>query len=412
MSEVVKSALSQYETGYSLPQKFYTSPEAFEFDMQHIFKKHWIHVGTVADVKKKGDYRVIQIDNNSIIIVRGQDDIVRAFYNSCRHRGAKVCVEDKGTAPKLVCPYHQWVYELDGSLIHSSRMGEGFNCDANGLKPIALENIGGLLFLNLSDEPDMAALEQMKSELEPYAAFYQLDKLKAAYEADLIEQANWKLVVENNRECYHCGANHPELLRVWPPYGVGFGWPDNPAEKQAVEDKLNALYDAKVPQWQAMGMPYDLVELDENRWYRAARMLLTSGAYTQTMDGQLAVSKLLPPFTEKENSSLSMWTHPNAWLHFTCDHVLSTSVFPLSENQTLVRTRWLVREDAEEGVDYDLDNLTHTWKQTNDQDRMLAEITHAGCLTDGYIPGPYSEDSESLLQHFTEWYVKQIKQAL
>jgi len=412
MNDIIKNSVESHTTGYCLPQKLYTSREAFEFDIEHIFKKSWIHAGTVADVKKKGDFRVVEIDNNSIIIVRGQDNEVRAFHNSCRHRGAKICVEEKGNKPKLVCSYHQWVYEPDGELILATGMGKSFNCKGLGLNPVALESIGGLLFINLADEPNMVELQQMKEELEPYAAFYQLDKLKVAHESDLIEEANWKFVVENNRECNHCSSNHPELLRVWPPYGVGFGWPDNAEEKASIEKELNDAYASKEPVWNEMGMPYKLLELDDNRWYRAARMLLTKGAVTQSMDGQLSVKKLLPPFTEPENSSLSMWTHPNAWLHFTCDHVLSTSVMPLAENKTLVRTRWLVREDAVEGVDYDIDNLTHTWNQTNLQDRQLAEITHAGVLSDGYTPGPYSDGSESLLQHFTEWYVDKLKEAL
>lgn len=410
--EKIAKLLHQYRQGKGLPAAFYTSNEIFKFDVEQIFKKTWIYVGVVSEFKKKGEFRVVQVDNNSIILVRDEQGDIRAFHNSCRHRGAQICVTEKGNVPKLVCPYHQWVYGLNGDLIYAGRMGESFSCKGNGLKPVAIESIAGLLFINLSKDPSYADIEKMKTDLAPYVGFYQLDRLKVAKEIDIIEQANWKLVVENNRECYHCNANHPELLKSWPPFGAGFGWPDDPREAAAIAKKIDEAYAVKRPQWDSMGMTHEPLDLTEDRWYRAMMMILENGALSQTMNGELACKKLLPGFTEPDNSDLSMWTHFNSWHHFMCDHVVTTMAIPISESETLVRTRWLVHEDAQEGVDYDLDNLTHVWVQTNDQDRWLAEINHAGIRSDAYQPGQYSEETEGLVMNFIGWYIKQLQSGI
>lgn len=408
----IAELVNQYRQGDGLPAEFYTSKEFFDFDMQHVFKKTWIYVGTVADVKKRGDFRVVQVDNNSIIIIRDDKGEVRAFYNTCRHRGSQICVTEKGNVPKLVCSYHQWVYALDGNLIYAGRMGETFSCKGNGLKPVAIESVAGLLFINLAEEPSYADIEKMKADLAPYVSFYQLDKLKIVKEIDIVEKANWKLVVENNRECYHCNANHPELLKSWPPFGAGFGWPDNPQEAAAIEKKIDDSYVIKRPEWQAMGMTHEPLDLTDDRWYRAMMMILENGAVSQTMNGQPACNKPLPGFSKPDNGDLSMWTHFNSWHHFMSDHVVTTFVVPISESETLVRTKWLVHEDAQEGVDFDMDNLTHVWIKTNDQDRILAENNHAGIRSDGYQPGQYSEETEGLVMNFIGWYIKQLKTGL
>lgn len=410
--EALDRLLSAYTKGHGLPSEYYTSKEIFDLDVATIFKNTWIYVGIVSELKKKGDYRVVQVHNSSIILVRNQQGDIRAFHNSCRHRGAQVCVNDKGNVPNLVCSYHQWTYNLDGNLIYAGRMGESFSCEGHGLKPIAIESIGGLLFINLSDDPSWADISKMKEDLEPYVSFYQLDKLKVAKEIDIIEKANWKLVVENNRECYHCNANHPELLKSWPPFGAGFGWPDNPDEAAAVARKIDEAYAVKRPEWDRMGMTHEPLDLTDDRWYRAMMMILENGAVSQTLNGEPACRKPLPGFDKPDNSDLSMWTHFNSWHHFMSDHVVTTLVLPISAGETLVRTKWLVREDAEEGVDYDLDNLTHVWVQTNDQDRQLAEINHLGIASDGYQPGPYSEETESLVMNFIDWYIRQLRASL
>lgn len=407
--EPVANWLRQNRKGYSLPRELYVSEEAFRFDTQVMLKSVWLYACTVAHVKSPGDYFVFELANNSIIIVRGRDNEVRAFWNSCRHRGAKICEEQRGRAPRLMCPYHQWTYGLDGSLLAARSMAEDFNKKDFGLSPVALENIGGLIFICMDDRPP--PIDRVKADIVDQIAIYDLERCKVAVQDNLIEDANWKLVMENNRECYHCDAGHPELISVLGTYGFGKGLPED-GEADVVDDKaFDAMVEAKRAEWKQLGIFRDLIEFPEGWWHRVARLPLANGAVTQSIDGKLACSKLIGPFAEPETSSLSVWTQPNSWHHFCCDHVVTFSLTPLSASKTLLRTSWLVHEDAVEGVDYDPDHLAALWRTTNDQDGHFSSINHQGISNDGYRQGPYAIE-EKLVDDFKEFYVDRSMAAL
>ncbi len=395
--EPIVQLLGQDRKGQTLPRELYVSDAAFEFDVQVMLKSVWLYACTVAHVKNPGDYFVFELANNSIIIVRGRDDEVRAFWNSCRHRGSKICLEQKGSVSRLMCPYHQWTYGLDGKLLAARNMGEDFDKADHRLSPVALENVGGLIFICMSDNPP--PITQVKVDIADQIAIYDLEHLKVAVQDDYIEDANWKLVMENNRECYHCDVGHPELINVLGTTGFG---------KDAPED---GAYAAKREEWRALGIDHDLVEFPHGWWHRVARLALANGAVTQSIDGKLACQKLIGPFSEPETSSLSVWTQPNSWHHFCCDHVVSFSLTPIAAGKTLLRTSWLVREDAIEGVDYDPDHLAALWRATNTQDGHFSSINHQGIANDGYAQGPYAVE-EKLVEAFKDFYVEVSKSAL
>lgn len=401
--ESISALLCQDRPGYTLPRELYVSQEAFDFDTQVMLKSVWLYAGTVAHVKNPGDYFLFEVANNSIIIVRGRDREVRAFHNSCRHRGARVCHEMKGRSARLTCPYHQWTYGLDGNLLAANGMGKGFTKSEHGLSPVAIENVGGLLFVCLGDNPP--PIDRAKHDIADQVAVYDLERCKVAVQDDLIEDANWKLVMENNRECYHCGGGHPELVPVLGGYGFGKGLPED-GEGDVVDDKIyDAMLEAKRQEWCDLGIYRTLIEFPDGWWHRVARLPLANGAVTQSIDGKQACSKLIGPFTAPETSSLSVWTEPNSWHHFCCDHVVTFSLTPIAPDKTLLRTSWLVHEDAVEGVDYDPDHLAALWRATNRQDSFFAAINHQGITTDGYRPGPYALE-EKFCGHFKDFYVE------
>jgi len=394
---LITDLLAQDRKGHTLPRELYVSEEAFAFDTQVMLKSVWLYACTVAHVKNPGDYFVFELANNSIIILRGRDNEVRAFWNSCRHRGAKICLEQKGRAPRLMCPYHQWTYGLDGKLLAARSMAEDFDKADHGLNPVALENVGGLIFICLSDNPP--PIDRLKADISEQIMAYDLENLKVAVQDDYIEDANWKLVMENNRECYHCDAGHPELISVLGTTGFG---KDAPADDHLA---------AKRAEWLALGIDHDLIEFPDGWWHRVARLALANGAVTQSIDGKLACQKLIGPFSAPETSSLSVWTQPNSWHHFCCDHVVTFSLTPVGPDKTLLRTSWLVHEDAEEGVDYDPDHLASLWRTTNVQDGHFSMINHQGINSDGYQQGPYAVE-ENLVEAFKDFYVSASKAAL
>ena len=407
--EPVDQWLRQDRQGHSLPRGLYVSQEAFAFDTEVMLKSVWLYACTVAHVKNPGDYFVFEVAHNSIIIVRGRDGDVRAFWNSCRHRGARICQDQRGRTPRLMCPYHQWTYGLDGALLAARSMSPGFDKKDHGLSPVALENVGGLIFICMSETPP--PINGVKADIIDQIAVYDLDRMKVAVQDNYIEDANWKLVMENNRECYHCDVGHPELISVLGTYGFGKGLPED-GEADVVDDHaFDAIVEAKRAEWKALGIFRDLIEFPDGWWHRIARLPLANGALTQSIDGKLACKKLIGPFTAPESSSLSVWTQPNSWHHFCCDHVVTFSLTPVAADKTLLRTSWLVHEDAVEGVDYDPDHLAARWRTTNTQDGYFSSINHLGISTDGYVSGPYAVE-EKLVDDFKSFYVDRARDAL
>jgi glycine betaine catabolism A len=407
--EPIGQWLRQDRAGYSLPRGLYVSDAAFAFDTEVMLKSVWLYACTVAHVKNPGDYFVFELAHNSIIIVRGRDMEVRAFWNSCRHRGARICEAQRGRSPRLMCPYHQWTYGVDGALLAARGMAADFDKKDHALSPVAIENVGGLIFICMGDAPPL--IDRVKTDIADQTAVYDLQRCKVAVQDELIEDANWKLVMENNRECYHCDVGHPELISVLGTYGFGKGLPEDSEAEAANDAAYEAMLTSKREDWKTLGIYRDLIEFPDGWWHRLARLPLANGAVTQSIDGKLACKKLIGPFTAPESSSLSVWTQPNSWHHFCCDHVVTFSLTPVAADKTLLRTSWLVHEDAVEGVDYDPAHITALWRRTNAQDGHFSGINHRGIATDGYRPGPYALE-EKLVEDFKDFYVDRAREAM
>jgi Rieske 2Fe-2S family protein len=413
MADDLARLLLQRRPGHSLDAPFYTTESVFKADMALIFARHWIFVGQEPDVPEPGDVMALHIGEAPIVVLRDDDGVVRAFHNVCRHRGAQLLPEGKGQVGNLVCRYHTWTYGLDGRLLFADHMGDEFDSACRGLKPVALRSIAGLLFVCLADNPP-ADIEAMAAEMTPYLAPHDLRNTKIAKQVDLIEQGNWKLSLENNRECYHCSANHPELTIPLFSYGFGFA----PESLDEGELALAARYDGMVTSlhagWEAAGLPSRRIEKLTGRatGFRTERLPLDQAGESHTMDTRVACRRLLGNFNDARLGGLSFWTQPNSWHHFMSDHAVTFACLPLSADKTLLRTTWLVHKDAVEGVDYDLDNLTSVWDATNRQDAALVEITQAGVRSPAYEPGPYSPHTEGLVEQFCEWYVERMRAGL
>ena len=154
-----------------------------------------------------------------MIVLRDDDEVVRAFHNVCRHRGARILDERAGSVGNIVCGYHRWTYATDGSLLHAGDQAAGFDKSCFGLRSVHLRVVAGLVFVCLADEPPPTSTRSIAT-VTPYLLPHQLHRTKVAAQVDLVEEANWKLVMENNRECYHCEGGHPELIcTFFPTYG-------------------------------------------------------------------------------------------------------------------------------------------------------------------------------------------------
>ncbi|KAB2733797.1 aromatic ring-hydroxylating oxygenase subunit alpha [Brucella intermedia] len=386
--------LTGRDPNFSLEQKFYTDPEYYKQDLENIFCKDWLFVGHDCELPKTGSYMTVQIGAYPVVIVRDAQGGIRAFHNSCRHRGSRICAAEKGTAAKLVCPYHQWTYELDGRLLFARQVGPDFKPAEYSLKPVHCETVAGYIYVCVADEaPDFASFRNL---VEPYLAPHNIKDAKVAFESSIIEKGNWKLVWENNRECYHCAANHPELCRTYPEA------PSATGVQGVMEDpEINQLW----KNCASVGLPAQF-NMSEDGRYRITRIPLLRDAVSYTMSGKAAVKKPLSDQVAGGTNigAMLLFNYPSTWNHLMADHAISFRVLPISAEETLVTTKWLVHKDAVEGVDYDLDELTHVWIQTNDQDRQIVEENAVGIRSPAYQPGPYSVEHEGGVMQFLEWY--------
>ncbi|WP_409523897.1 aromatic ring-hydroxylating oxygenase subunit alpha [Nitrincola sp. MINF-07-Sa-05] len=395
--ESASSLLATRKPNYSLPQPFYNDARMFQLDIKEIFEKEWLFAGLTCEIPAKGNFITLNIGDNPIVILRGADNKVHAFFNVCRHRGSRLCVTDKGKVAKLVCPYHKWTYELDGRLLFAgSDMGANFDLTAHNLKPVNVKVASGYIFICLSDNPP--EFEAFPAELENYLEPYDMENLKVAVESNVLEDANWKLVLENNRECYHCNGSHPELLNSL----QQFDDTDDPL----ATPEYKALVERKQADWDAMKVPYALKYFGKRN--RMTRTPLLDGTVSMTMDGKVACQKLMGRLTSPDMGSLRILHLPNSWNHFMGDHAIAFRVLPLGPQKTLVTTKWLVHKDAVEGVDYDITHMRKVWDATNDQDRVLAEENQRGINSIAYEPGPYSETFEFGVIDFVNWYSETI----
>ena len=391
-SNVLRQLKNRRE-GYSLEQPFYTDAEYFKLDMEMIYYRDWLFIGHDCEVARPGNFFTVQVGDYPVVIVRGRDQMIRAFHNTCRHRGSRVCAAERGSSAKLVCPYHQWTYELDGRLLYARQMGDDFDASQHSLKPVHCESVGGYIFICLANSaPDFAPV---RASIEPYLLPHRLGEAKVAFQSTIIEKGNWKLVWENNRECYHCAGNHPELCRTYPEA------PSATGVQGAKDDPVIAEHWARC---EAARLPSEF-RIDPSGQFRTARMPLIEDAESYTMTGRRAVRRpLSDDVTISHIGTMLLFHYPTTWNHILVDHAISFRVLPLSAEETAVTTTWLVHKDAVEGVDYNLDELTHVWTETNDQDRQIVEGNAFGIRSPAYEPGPYSPEHEGGVMQFVEWY--------
>ncbi len=385
-----------------LSREFYTDEKIFELDLNHIFYRDWLFAAHTAELPRKGSYLTLQIGAYPIVLVPAGDETIRAFINSCRHRGYRLCPDAIGTAPKLVCPYHQWTYDLDGRLFAARNMGPGFDRSSYGLRRVHCETVAGYIFVCLGAEaPDFAATRR---QLEPYLLPHRLASARVAFESTIIEEGNWKLVWENNRECYHCAANHPELARTYP---------DTPAITSVSGADADPCVVAHWRRCEAAGLPSEF-HLSEGGQMRTARMPLLAPAVSYTTSGTAAVNRPLSDDISRDAQigTLLVFHYPTTWNHVLADHAISFRVLPLGPNRTQLTTKWLVHRDTLEGVDYDIEELTSVWLATNEQDRKIVRENQIGMNVPSYEPGPYSHSEEGGVGQFVDWYCSFMERAL
>ncbi len=392
LSQLLQSRLP----GHALPQALYSDAEAFAFDMRAIFWRHWILVGVESELAEPGAALALSVGTSPIVVLRDRAGEIRGFHNSCRHRGAMVCAPGRSQRQVLVCPYHQWTYDLTGKLIKARRMQPDFDPDAHPLRPIHVRRVAGCIYVCLAETPP--DFDAFADGLAPLLAPHNLANAKLAHEHVFVEKGNWKLVMENARECYHCAARHPDLALTFPA--------EVRAHFEADNEGFTEQFNARMTQ---AGLPIGPTMGD---WWQAIRFPLNKGVVSITTDGKHAVRRLMVEQEGGDIGSVRWASEPNAFCHAVGDHVFMFLAEPSGPQETIVTAKWFVHKDAVEGQDYHVESLISLWLTTNLQDIELVENNQRGVNSAGYVPGPYCEEAESLVMRFVDWYERQATAAL
>ncbi len=404
--------LDSRQPGFALPGAFFTDETLYQAELDAIFARHWLFVASEPEIPEAGDYRTFQIGPYPIFVLRQDDGSIVAFHNVCRHRGARILQQDSGVVgSRLVCPYHRWSYDTTGQVVGCGTTDCGNAAKDKRLAPVHVRRLAGLIFVCVAQTPP-DDFEDMALQLWPYLEGHALPQLKVAHQEDLIEAGNWKLTIENNRECFHCGG-HPELLRSLFHFIGDFNVDTLTEEERSTYKRYEAARDRAIESWAREGLPWERIEYLHGRAtaFRTERLVLEGSGESMTADSKAASTRLLGSFTEPGLGTLHLHTQPNAWFHFLSDHVITFSVLPLDRQRTLVRTTWLVHADAQEGQDYDLKNLTSVWQATNKQDAEFVAETQLGVVSPQYVPGPLSS-TEFMVDLFHRWYDERMRAGL
>ncbi len=397
---------AEVRAGYSLPQDFYCSDAVFKADMDQVISQKWIMAGHVSRIPKKGDYFLFKIGAEQIIIIRENAENVRAFFNVCRHRGSTLCQAESGNAPRLVCPYHAWTFGLDGRLISARLMPDDFNKAENGLHPCHLCVFHGLIFINMSeDEPD--DFDATFGDMGPILDYHGIADARIAHAGSYPTTANWKLVVENFFECYHCIPSHPEFCSMHEAeslVAVGAGPSSGPVD-------AIAAYAPKVKLWEesaaALGRPVGTIDdASESSHLRLMMQRMNKPGWSaETRDGTAPaplMGKRSVPDGGRMHLSFSPFTQIVADDHF----VILFQFTPRSAMHSDVEMIWLV--DGAAGKDeVDIEKMIWGYHATTTQDKVITENNQAGILSSRYRPGQYSEQEGSVIK-FQQWYLNQF----
>jgi glycine betaine catabolism A len=392
--EQMAQLMAAQRSGFSLEQPFYTDSAVFNFEWECIWQKNWLFAGNTAQIPQPGDYFVYQLQKDGVIIIRGNNGEVHAHYNTCTHRGSAICLQEKGHAAKLVCPYHQWVFDKNGNLLNARMMPDDFCKEQYNLRPVRVEVAAGLIFICLAETaPNFSAI---RTSLTPYLEPFQIDTAKVASIKNYTLRANWKLVAENFRECYHCGGAHPEYC------GAVIG--------ANLREDTEALTKEKQKTWTAKGLATELVEVTPGTTTYAIRYPLRPGVESYSLDGK-KVSIPMGKHKDHDAGVVGLVNYPNFWMDAVSDYVWTMRVTAIDAATTNVEFCWLVDANAVEGKDYDINRLTEFWEITGAQDGQLCENNFRGIETHGYRPGPYAPVEDQVI-NFVDWCVGEMGKGL
>lgn len=368
--EYKKTAETLTKGAHTLEREFYIDPEILKKEFDNIFLKNWICAGRTSELDESGKYKIINLGTESAIVLRDGSFKLIALLNVCRHRGTRICEQTTGQFSKSIqCGYHGWTYGLDGRLIGAPHMekAEGFQKDQFPLHNIAIAEWEGFIFINFSGKP-----EKFESQFGPLVGRFKdwsISELVPVKTIHYEVAGNWKLVIQNYCECYHCPILHPALAEIIPYMGG-----------------RNDLYEGP---------------------FLGGYMDMLDGKESVTMSGHRCCPPL-PGLNPDDRHRVYYYSiFPNLLLSLHPEYVMYHTVWPDGLNRCRVECSWLFKKDVLESNKNKPQEAIDFWDMTNKQDWHISELSQLGIQSKMYAPAPYS-GQESLLAAFDAYYKKAL----
>ena len=365
----------------ALAARFYQSASVFALERERVFHAQWFCVGRAEVLPARGDCLHVHVAGESVLIIRGKDDALRAFYNVCRHRGSRLVrtaplpdpaqpttKNSTSLSAGVVCPYHAWTYNLDGSLRAAPYVQFDSTCPKEGfsLVPVHVESWGGFMFVNLSEQPPRSLLEQLAVPVRKLER-YPLADLRRGAQIVYDVRANWKVILENYNECYHCGPVHPELCALVPAFrergGAGLEWDD--------------------------GIPH------------------RDGAWTFTLSGTSDRAPF-PGLSESEKTHhKGEVAYPNLLLSAAAEHIAAFTIWPVGPDRTRIACEFLFHPDEIAKASFHPADVVDFWDIVNRQDWQICESVQDGMTSRGFRGGFYApmEDPSLDIRRYLETHL-------
>ncbi|HEY3735352.1 MAG TPA: aromatic ring-hydroxylating dioxygenase subunit alpha [Streptosporangiaceae bacterium] len=363
-ADALAQSLRPFGESRMLPRAAYVDRDVFAWEQRHFFGGGWVCAGRSEELPEPGDQRAENVGDGSVLLVRGEDGALRAFANTCRHRGHELLPCGETSQRKvIICPYHSWTYSLSGGLRAAAgfKNRPGFDASQWGLAELPVTEWNGLVFVDGSGTA--APLADSLGTLAELLAPYEMGRLAVAGQHVYDAAANWKILSENYHECYHCPTIHPELCLVSPPKS---------GENYAVPGTW-------VGGW----------------------MDLRDGMATMSLDGRSHGVPLRGLDTAGLRTVIYVHIFPNVLVSLHPDYVMVHRLVPVAADRTRIECSWSFAPEALRQPGFDPAYAIEFWDITNRQDWHACESVQRGLSSPLAVPGPLSPDEDAVYQFVT-----------
>jgi glycine betaine catabolism A len=369
------NGLTEHTEG--LPADAYFDPRQYERELQRIWYRNWVYVGRSSDVATARAFRTFELGDQRLLLVRDDQGVLQGFHNTCRHRGAALCRESDGMlrSATIICPYHAWVYNLQGDLLRTSSKAHasGFDVADFPLYKVQVKEWNGFIFVALTDSPP--PFEKLFDLPLNRLDAWRLEELVVGHVLLKTVQSNWKIFWENYNECLHCPGVHPQLSQLVPIFGRGL-----------MEERDD-------PQWRAH-------TADADPKFKGG---LRSGAATWSLDGK-AAGVPLPGLSDEDRKigHVYMTGLPSVFLVGHVDYVRVVRLLPLGPERTELRVEYLFSPQTLADPQFDMRNVVDFTNLVMTEDAQVCELNQLGLHAGPHARGVVMPE-EYVIRQLHEW---------